>query len=321
MKIAVTFFVLCVVVAGIMRFSFTRKIEQTEAELDRDTHYSSSYGQNTMSHSPNSHETNDQGEDDLLDQNPLEPATETSTTLELPQIADIAVETDTSSATNTDNSEPEFTGIVQSPARPLGLEISDYVQAAGSDDASTEFVKHGLPIINEFLDGIFEERHNIAQSTTDLTLEDLTLKGDANVRVYFIKEGTVFKNTLGIHTEDSQSLIFPNASSAHSYYGDADTRSKETNEDIPLIPGDFVDLGNLKAGEILDFFMIQDGARKEDNPVFWTEAQRNTDRISHTKLHGIYDDNTLIIGFEDIPGGGDKDFNDLVFAVEITEPR
>ncbi|MEM9026604.1 MAG: DUF4114 domain-containing protein, partial [Verrucomicrobiota bacterium] len=208
--------------------------------------------------------------------------------------------------------------IIQSPARPRGLGIRDTVRPAASDPASSAFANEALPIINDFLDGVFENRGIIDEYSPNLVLEDLVLPSDSKVRVYFINEGTVFHNSLGINAKDDPYLIFPNASSAHSYYQDAESRVTETSESLPLIPGDYVDLGNLNQGDLLDFFLIHDGARREESPIFWPESERNVDHTNHAKLHGVYDENTLIIGFEDIPGGGDLDFNDLVIAVEIT---
>ena len=209
-------------------------------------------------------------------------------------------------------------GVLQSPARPLGMEIIDIVQAGGSDPESREFAETALPQIDDFLKGVFKERANIEKSTLDLSIEDLTLRENAHVRVYFIKEGTIFQNSLGIHAEDEPFLIFPNASSAFSYYRDADTRATETNEKIPLIPGDFVDIGNMRGGDILDFFVIQGGAINEDGPVFWAVPESNENGRQRAKLHGTYGDNILIVGFED---ASDRDYNDLVFAVELTDPR
>lgn len=208
--------------------------------------------------------------------------------------------------------------IIQSPARPRGLGIRDTVRPAASDPASSAFANEALPIINDFLDGVFEIRGIIDESSPNLVLEDLVLPSDSKVRVYFINEGTVFHNSLGINAKDDPYLIFPNASSAHSYYQDAESRVTETSESLPLIPGDYVDLGNLNQGDLLDFFLIHDGARREESPIFWPESERNVDHTNHAKFHGVYDENTLIIGFEDSPGGGDLDFNDLVIAVEIT---
>jgi hypothetical protein len=178
-------------------------------------------------------------------------------------------------------------------------------------------LENGLTEVMDYLDGVYSERDNIDEKTENLALDELLLTEDSDVRVYFLKEGTIFQNTLGIENNGDQSLIFPNASSAYSYFTDAETRSTETNENIPLIPGDYVDLGQLKKGSLVDLFLIRDGAQNEDGLVFWVDPESNPDQINHAKLLAVYDNNTLIIGFEDQPDGGDKDYNDLVIAVEI----
>ena len=207
--------------------------------------------------------------------------------------------------------------LLQSSARPKGLEIISEVQADPEDPRYADFLENGLTEVMDYLDGVYSERDNIDENTENLALDELLLTEDSDVRVYFLKEGTIFQNTLGIENNGDQSLIFPNASSAYSYFTDAETRSTETNENIPLIPGDYVDLGQLKKGSLVDLFLIRDGAQNEDGLVFWVDPESNPDQINHAKLLAVYDDNTLIIGFEDQPGGGDKDYNDLVIAVEI----
>ena len=207
--------------------------------------------------------------------------------------------------------------LLQSSARPKGLEIISEVQADPEDPRYADFLENGLTEVMDYLDGVYSERDNIDENTENLALDELLLTEDSDVRVYFLKEGTIFQNTLGIENNGDQSLIFPNASSAYSYFTDAETRSTETNENIPLIPGDYVDLGQLKKGILVDLFLIRDGAQNEDGLVFWVDPESNPDQINHAKLLAVYDNNTLIIGFEDQPGGGDKDYNDLVIAVEI----
>jgi len=207
--------------------------------------------------------------------------------------------------------------LLQSSARPKGLEIISEVKADPEDPRYADFLENGLTEVMDYLDGVYSERENIDENTENLALDELLLTEDSDVRVYFLKEGTIFQNTLGIENNGDQSLIFPNASSAYSYFTDAETRSTETNENIPLIPGDYVDLGQLKKGSLVDLFLIRDGAQNEDGLVFWVDPESNPDQINHAKLLAVYDNNTLIIGFEDQPGGGDKDYNDLVIAVEI----
>lgn len=219
-----------------------------------------------------------------------------------------------------EDSEP-YVGLIQSKARPLGLEIIAPVEADPQDEAYMEFLDNGLAVVMEYLDGVYHERAEIDSNTEDLDLRDMVLQQDSDVRVYFLKEGTIFRNTLGIDMASDQRIIFPNASSAHSYYKDADTRNEYTTEDIPLVPGDYVDLGRMPAGSLIDLFLIQDGARNENGSIFWGDAESNEDQTNHAKLMAIYNENTYIIGFEDIPGGGDRDYNDLVIAVEVKSDR
>ena len=214
-----------------------------------------------------------------------------------------------------------YTGLIQSEARPLGLEIIGLVEADPQDEAYMDFKENGLAVVMKYLDGVYEERAAIDSNTENLDLSEMVLEKDSDVRVYFLKEGTVFRNTLGIDMGGDQRIIFPNASSANSYYRDADTRNEHTSEDIPLLPGDYVDIGQMPAGSLIDLFLIQDGARDETGEVFWGDAESNEDQINHAKLMAIYDENTYIIGFEDIPGGGDRDYNDLVIAVEVETDR
>lgn len=221
---------------------------------------------------------------------------------------------------NSNESSETAPDIVQSPARPLGLDIIDIVKAGGEDDASRDFLENGLPEIETFLDDIFEDRKNIETESRNLTLEDLILQEDSDVRVYFVKEGTIFHNSFGVEMGGEAQLIFPDASSIRSYFRDKDTRATKTSEDTPILPGDFVDLGPIEKGTALDFFLIKDGARDENGKTYWTHDEDDKAQFNHVKLHGVYNENTLIIGFEDIPGGGDKDFNDLVVAVEIKSP-
>ncbi|MEO0508594.1 MAG: DUF4114 domain-containing protein [Verrucomicrobiota bacterium] len=207
--------------------------------------------------------------------------------------------------------------LLQSPARPLGLEIAAPVQANPNDEAYLNFMEYGLGPVMSFIDGVYAEKENITEVTQNFDLSQLQLDKDSNVRVYFLKEGTTHRNTLGIDIEGEQKLIFPNASSAHSYFRDGDTKSEYTSKAIPLLPGDYVDVGQLRAGSLVDFFLIQNGASNENGVVFWCDAAMNSDLQNHVKLLAVYEQNTYIIGFEDLPGGGDKDFNDLVIAVKI----
>ena len=53
--------------------------------------------------------------------------------------------------------------------------------------------------------------------------------------------------------------------------------------------------------------------------VYSTDASLNPDGINHVVSFAYLakDSPYLILGFEDLLGGGDRDFNDLLFAVDV----
>lgn len=212
---------------------------------------------------------------------------------------------------------------VQSSARPFDLKIVDKVQAAASDDASKKFQIEVLPSINKLLGEKLGESQKFDDAGMLLDPSKLKLKTESDVRVYFAGEGASYANTLGFTTDGSGSvdsktaeLIFPNASSAVSSY-DPKNPVKRTSKE-PLLPGDFVDLGKQKAGTALDFFLIANGANGGKD-VFSTQKSENPDGINHviSFAYAMKDSPYLVLGFEDLLGGGDRDFNDVLFIVDI----
>jgi hypothetical protein len=205
---------------------------------------------------------------------------------------------------------------IQSTIRPLGLEIVDRVKLADSDAASSEFQKKVLPIFQNFIN------LNLGESTS-LTMADITnhaldperlsLAVETSVRVYFVHEGAGYRNTLGFNTENggahagNPKIIFPDV-----------TCSPDTTRSTfaPLRPGDYVDLGTFAGGTQLRFFLIADGARRGRN-VFSTEQSLNGDGLQHVVAFAGDETPYLLIGFEDLWGGGDRDYNDCLFAVDI----
>lgn len=211
---------------------------------------------------------------------------------------------------------------VQSTARPFGLDIVGPVQLAGSDERSADFQTNVLPIAEEFVNVNLNEKVPVANATSlALDPSQLDLLTTADVRVYFVGEGAGYHNTLGFNTSGSgissgdPQLIFPDASASNSYLSSgADTRKASE----PLLAGDFVELGTLEAGTHLDFFLIANGANGGTN-VYSTDQSINPDGINHVVTHAfaLEDSPYLLIGFEDLFGGGDNDFNDLVFVLDI----
>jgi len=212
----------------------------------------------------------------------------------------------------------------QSAARPFGLDIAGPVYAAASDARSAEFQANELPQLIKTINTNLGETKPISDlASKALDPARLVLSTESQVRVYFLGEGAGYHNTLGVNLAGSgimsgdPQLIFPDASSRQSYLGGTPDSKARTKTD-PLIAGDFVDLGTLKAGQKLDFFMIADGATSASKSRVWTAtAKANSDGLQHMASFAVQDSAYLLLSFEDMAGGGDMDYNDLVFAVEI----
>jgi hypothetical protein len=111
-------------------------------------------------------------------------------------------------------------------------------------------------------------------------------------------------------------LIFPDASSPLAFFDPAADAARSST--APLLPGDFVDLGRFDAGTQLDFFLIANGAAG-GTTTYSTQTSLNADGIDHVVAfaYGLKDSPYILLGFEDLYGGGDQDYNDLLFAVDI----
>ena len=211
---------------------------------------------------------------------------------------------------------------IQSTARPLGLSIASPVMRAGSDTASAEFQQKVLPAVTSLVNTRLSERQAVNDSAMLLDPSKLTLKTDSDVRVYFVGEGAGYHNSLGFNTtgagvaSGNPKLIFPDASSAVSMYDPAANAARTAS--TPLLPGDFANLGSMVGGTKLNFFLVADGANGGKN-VYSTDKSANPDGINHVVsfVYAVPGSSYLLVGFEDLYGGGDRDFNDVIMAVDI----
>ncbi|MGB0744754.1 MAG: DUF4114 domain-containing protein, partial [Opitutales bacterium] len=207
--------------------------------------------------------------------------------------------------------ETEF----QDAARPFGLEVVGPVMEAGSDAASADFQENDLPLLLGFVNDNLSETLALEDiSAVSLDPEALIMQNESSVRVYFLSEGAGYRNTLGYTTENlssgetsEQLLIFPDASSQYSSLGGSDSLDGlSRNNSTPLVPGDFVDLGLYGPPELVDFFLISNGAGGGQN-TYTADASTNPDLMQHVVAFAVSDSPYLIIGFEDLYGGGDMD--------------
>lgn len=216
----------------------------------------------------------------------------------------------------------------QSPVRPLGLQPIGPVMLSGSDARSREFNQVYLPqvqaIIREKLRSgkVFDDL-----GTFPLDADKLLMPYAAQrpIRVYFIDEGAGYQNSLGFtyslvgsDTNGAEVLLFPNASKAASGSNSWNLGTPQTTRTTqqPLNTGDFIDVGVGGAGWQLEFFVISQGAEGGKHKL-WADKTQNIDKIQHVVAFQLPNTTYLIVSFEDIIGGGDADYEDLILVADI----
>ena len=215
---------------------------------------------------------------------------------------------------------------IQSSARPDNLKIAGPVMQAGSTADAKNFLSV-LPSMGSFINKVLPESHNNSKSPYVFSIDPaklVTLATKADVTAYFAYEGAGYHNTVGFNTtgvgtaSGDPKIIFPDASSSIGY-GGSGTGVRSASE--PLLPGDFVNLGAFNAGTKLNFFLLANGANG-GNSVLTTSASANPDGINHIAsftpgFWGVAKSPYVFLSFEDLLGGGDKDFNDVIIALNI----
>jgi hypothetical protein len=219
---------------------------------------------------------------------------------------------------------------VQSSADPDKLAIAGPVMVGGSDASSKSFDATVLPEALAFIKANLPEGKNNSQSPVVAKVDPskLTLANATDLRATFVYEGAGYANTLGLNTtgigikSGNPEIIFPNVSSTDGFDNQGAVGTRTASE--PLLPGDFVNLGKYAAGTTLDFFLIANGANGGNTVYNSTSAASNPDHLDHVgmfsptmfvvpQLNSPY----LFVSFEDLEGGGDKDYNDVIFAFNV----
>jgi len=132
---------------------------------------------------------------------------------------------------------------------------------------------------------------------------------DTSVRAIFVNEGAAFRNSLkfsATNGDTTSGTVFEDLSGVDSLL---------PSPDAPLAIGDYVELGLFGTGTQFDFTPVQKGATG-GTLEFGADPAENPDGLPHVVAH--YQENYVILGFEDLLGGGDNDFNDAVVAIELS---
>ena len=79
--------------------------------------------------------------------------------------------------------------------------------------------------------------------------------------------------------------------------------------------GSTVNLGSFAIGTELIFKMIANSGKAS---YFTGGAERNKDGIAHARVQGDWKPGQTLVGFEDLAGGGDRDYDDVVISLSNT---
>ncbi len=218
---------------------------------------------------------------------------------------------------------------VQSNARPFGLQPFALVQKSKSDSRSIDFNNNYLPYFRELVNTQLAESavfSNTEGFRLDASRLFLRTESDLPIRVYFVHEGAGYKNTLGFSMTPAGAeetgqpyLIFPNASFNESDANKKGPNSTKRSQSEPLVIGDFVELGAGAPGIQLDFFLVADGAGSNNVGTWYNNQERNVDGLQHVVAFLMPNTRYVLIGFEDLYNGGDLDYNDCLFVIDIGE--
>jgi len=205
----------------------------------------------------------------------------------------------------------------QPTIRPFNLPLISQTMRSGSDSRSAAFNKDYLPRFRQIINDNLSESvvfTGVSGFKLDSSKFFLLRQSPYPIRAYFLGEGAGFWNSLGFaftpagqENSGTPYLIFPNAS---------DDPGRPRTINTPVRQGDFVDLGVGGNGWQLDFFLIADGARS-GRTWYWNEIEKNGDGIQHVVCFLIPGSPFILVGFEDLWGGGDRDYNDILFVVDI----
>ena len=139
---------------------------------------------------------------------------------------------------------------------------------------------------------------------------NLSFTGEGEVSVTFYSEGAGYKNTFGYFTYDLDESGNPTNVVEQTIFANASAQGSGGS----LLTGDTVDLGTFDVGDNVGFFVTANGFNGGTN-TFYSIDSMNMDGLRHIAMVADTDNELIYLGFEDIKGGGDLDYNDVVFSV------
>ncbi|MEM1242109.1 MAG: DUF4114 domain-containing protein [Cyanobacteria bacterium P01_H01_bin.26] len=158
--------------------------------------------------------------------------------------------------------------------------------------------------------------------------ELIDLRGETGTRTatFDVSRNAGYNSLVGFYVvENEQGQVFDNfgnlLSPGDAGYTEASLNNRLTDVNLTGTNGQIESFTTeVEMGQLLASFIVVDGTIEQltdgntinDPAIYFTHMGANSDGIDHVRLLG---DNTF--GFEDLPGGGDLDYNDMVIKTTI----
>ncbi|MEO0396635.1 MAG: DUF4114 domain-containing protein [Cyanobacteria bacterium P01_A01_bin.137] len=214
-----------------------------------------------------------------------------------------------------DDRQPVAAAILQEPGRQLNLKVAAPDGSAGVTSVVLESLE-GTPLIGSELQGYGNDS------------ELIDLRGETGTRTatFDVYRNAGYNNLVGFYAiENEQGQIFDDFGNllnpSDNGYGEAALANRLTNVNLTGTNGQLESFTtDVKMGQLLASFIVVDGTLEQladsnimnDPDIYFTHMGANSDGVDHIRLLG---DNTF--GFEDLSGGGDLDYNDMVVKTTI----
>jgi hypothetical protein len=170
----------------------------------------------------------------------------------------------------------------------------------------------------------YQERKEIDPYVLNSTPEGIfELNEDAEIFTSFLDEGAGYKNTYGLFTVEKDESGGYERTSVEKF--EIFSNASKIGSGGRLRMGDTYKSAIYQEGTNFGFYIESNGyRRKRSSHTFYSYTPFNQDDVKHTILTYDYDQDKLAVGFEDLYGGGDRDYNDLIVSVftnPVTELR
>jgi len=160
------------------------------------------------------------------------------------------------------------------------------------------------------------ENFRSAKALGDLSLlspsASIDIERETSIALAFVGESAGYKNSVGFFRMAadgsvlSETVAFANFSGTGTGLAGGGT----------LNPGDTVEIGTFLPGERVGFFVAANGFSDAKAPKWYTDSKLNSDGQDHDAVLQLDGFGTLI-GFEDLKGLGDRDYDDALLLVSI----